>query len=261
MSSVRERAAARPRGRHLLRSSRLADAIVRDAGVEAGDLVVDVGAGSGMLTSALLRAGARVVALEPDRRLAARLLRVCPAADVVEADLLEWTWPEEPFRVVANVPFALTTELERRLFSDPRLPLRSADLVVQWEAAVKRTRIWPSTRLGVLWAAWYQLDVVRRLAPAAFAPPPSVAAAVLAARRRPEPLVPAAQAPAYEAFLERSFRAGRLPSCARSLAPSLGLDPHADPRDLDARGWAAVWGESSAAPRTVARMHRRRRRR
>ena len=261
MSSVRERAAARPRGRHLLRSSRLADAIVRDAAVGAGDLVVDVGAGSGMLTSALLRAGARVVALEPDRRLAARLRRASPTAKVVEADALAWTWPAEPFRVVANIPFALTTELERRLLSDPRLPLRSADLVVQWEAAAKRARLWPSTVLGVLWAAWYELDVVRRIAPAAFAPPPSVAAAVLAARRRSEPLVPAAQAPAYAAFLERSFRAGRLPPCARMLAPALGVDSRSDPRDLDARAWAAVWRESSAAPRTVARMNRPGRRR
>jgi 23S rRNA (adenine-N6)-dimethyltransferase len=261
VSSVRERAAARPRGRHLLRSSRLADAIVRDAGVEAGDLVVDVGAGSGMLTSALVRAGARVVALEPDRRLAARLRRACPAAVVVEADALAWTWPDEPFRVVANVPFAFTTELERTLLSDPRRPLRSADLVVQWEAAAKRTRLWPSTVLGVLWSAWYELDVVRRIAPAAFAPPPSVAAAVLTARRRADPLVPPDEAPAYAAFLDRAFRAGRLPPCAKTLVPALGLDPHADPRDLDARAWAAVWRESSATPRTVARMHRRRRRR
>ena len=175
--------------------------------------------------------------------------------------MLEWTWPDEPFRVVANVPFALTTEIGRTLLSDPRLPLRSADLVVQWEAAVKRTRLWPSTALGVLWAAWYELDVVRRIAPAAFAPRPGVAAAVLAARRRAEPFVPLDDAPAFAAFLQRSFRAGRLPPCARPLAPALGVDAHADPRDLDARAWAAVWRETSAAPRTVARMHRRRRRR
>jgi 23S rRNA (adenine-N6)-dimethyltransferase len=261
VSSVRERAAARPRGRHLLRSSRLADAIVRDAGVEPGDLVVDVGAGSGMVTAALLRVGARVLALEPDRRSAARLRRACPRAEVVETDVLGWTWPDEPFRVVANVPFALTTDIGRLLLTDPLLPLRSADLIVQWEAAAKRTRLWPSTVLGVLWATWYELDVVRRIAAAAFAPPPSVAAAVLAARRRPEPLVPAAQAVAYTAFLRRSFAAGGLPTRARTLAPELGIDPRCDPRDLDARAWAAVWRETSAPARTVARMSRRRRRR
>jgi len=89
VSVVRDRAQARPRGRHLLRSSRLADAIVADAGIEPGDLVLDIGAGSGMLTQALLRAGARVQAIEPDLRLAARLRRACPDAVVAEGSVLD----------------------------------------------------------------------------------------------------------------------------------------------------------------------------
>lgn len=261
MSSVRDRAAARPRGRHLLRSSRLADAIVRDADVTPGDVVVDIGAGSGMLTAALLRAGARVQALEPDFRLAARLRRACPAAVVVELDALATPWPDEPFRVVANLPFAHATDICRALLSDPLVPLRSAHVIVEWDAALKRTRLWPSTILGILWGAWYELSVPRRIAPAAFAPAPRVAAALLRAGRRTEPLVPIRHAAAYEAFLKGAFRSGSLPPCARTLAPELGIDPRAHPRDLDARAWAALWQETSASPRTVRRMSRRRRKR
>jgi 23S rRNA (adenine-N6)-dimethyltransferase len=210
-----------------------------------------------MLTSALLRAGARVRAVEPDRRLAARLRRACPAAVVVEADALAVPWPDEPFRVVANLPFAHTTDICRALLSDPLVPLLSADVVVEWDVALKRTRLWPSTILGVLWGAWYELTVRRRIAPAAFAPAPRVAAAVLRAGRRERPLVPVQEARAYEAFLRRSYRAGSLPPRARALAPQLGLDPRACPRDLDARAWATLWQETSAAPRTVDRMTRR----
>jgi 23S rRNA (adenine-N6)-dimethyltransferase len=257
VSSVRDRAAARPRGRHLLRSSRLADAIVCDAGVEPHDLVLDIGAGSGMLTRALLRAGARVQAVEPDLRLARRLRRACPDAVVVEADVLELRWPEEPFRVVANLPFAHTTDICRALLSDPLVPLRSADVVVEWDVALKWTRLWPSTLLGVLWGAWYEFSLRRRIAPAAFAPAPSVAAGVLAAKRRAQPLVPVRQARSYEAFLRHAYRTGSLPRRARSLAPELGLDTRAGPRDLDARAWAAIWQETSAARRTVDRMTRR----
>lgn len=229
--------------------------------MQPGDLVVDVGAGSGMLTRALLRAGARVRALEPDRQLAARLRRACPEAVVVGADALATPWPHEPFRVVANLPFAHGTEICRALLSDPAVPLRSADVIVQWDAAVKRTRLWPSTFLGVLWAAWYELAVLRRIAPVAFAPVPSVAAAVLRAGRRPEPLVPVARARAYQAFVRDAFRSGALPLCAGSLAPELGIDPRADPRDLDARAWASLWQETSAPRRTVPQMARRRRHR
>jgi 23S rRNA (adenine-N6)-dimethyltransferase len=212
---------------------------VADAGIAAGDLVVDVGAGSGMLTSALLAAGARVVAIEPDRKLAARLRRACPDARVVEADALLVPWPHEPFRVVANLPFGTSTAICRSLFADPRVPLRSADLVVEWDFAAKRARLWPSTAQTVVWSAWYELTVVRRIEPRAFAPVPSVAAGVLRARRRERPLVASADAARYEAFVRAGFR-------------------HQGARERDPHTWALRWKQESSGPaRTVTRMTRR----
>jgi len=200
--------------------------------VHAGELVVDVGAGSGILTEALLRAGARVLAIEPDRRLVRRLRRACPEACVVEADVFDTAWPREPFRVVANLPFAHSTAICRSLLADPRLPLDGADVIVEWDFAVKRARLWPSTAQTVVWSAWYELAIVRRIERAAFAPPPSVAAAVLRARRRERPLVRPGESAAYEAFVRRGFRQHR----ARER------DPHA---------WAVAWQESSGRRRTV----------
>ena len=229
----------RPGGRHLLRSKGLAEAIVRDAGIEPGDLVVDIGAGSGMLTAPLLAAAADVLAIEPDRRLASRLRHVCPAATVIEADARDVALPREPFRVVSNLPFLLAADICRLLF-DPALPLRSADLIVQWDFAAKRARLWPSTAQTVVWSAWYELAVVRRLTPRDFTPPPSVAAGVLRARRRPEPLVDPRRAADFEAFVRRGFRRD---------AAARELDPHA---------WARRFAgqESSASARTVTRMTR-----
>jgi len=230
----------RPGGRHLLRSKALAAAIVRDAGVQPGDLVVDIGAGSGMLTVPLVAAGARVLAVEPDRRLAARLRRVCPAARLLETEARGVAWPVEPFRVVANLPFAHAADICRLLLADPSLPLRTADVIVDWDFAAKRARLWPSTAQTVIWSAWYELTVVRRLTPRDFVPPPSVAAGVLRARRRAEPLVDPRRAADYDAFVRRGFR---LEAAAREL------DPHA---------WARRFArqESSASARTVTRMTR-----
>jgi 23S rRNA (adenine-N6)-dimethyltransferase len=215
---------ARPTGRHLLRSSALAAEIVRDAGVQPGQLVVDVGAGSGVLTRALLAAGARVRAIEPDRTHARRLRRACPAAEVVEADAREVAWPSEPFRVVANLPFALAADLCRSLLDDPGVPLLGADVIVEWDFAAKRARLWPSTAQTVVWSAWYELAVVRRLPPALFTPPPSVAGGVLRARRRAVPLVPEPDARRFERFVRDGFRRDRRA------------------REIDPHGWAVRFG-------------------
>jgi 23S rRNA (adenine-N6)-dimethyltransferase len=193
---------------------------VGDARVAPRDLVVEIGAGSGMLTRPLLACGARVFAVEPDRVHARRLRCACPLAQVRECSWRDHGWPEEPFKIVANLPFAEAADLCRALFSDPRLPLQTADLIVEWDFAAKRARLWPSTAQTVVWSAWYELSVVRRLPPFLFAPQPSVAGGILRARRRDEPLVDPRLAARYEAFVRRQFR----------------RDPRA--RDTDPHGWA-----------------------
>ena len=220
--------------------------------MRAGDLVVEVGAGTGMLTRALARTGAKVVALELDPVLA-RALRASPqlrGVEIVEADALDWSWPSVEFAVVANLPFSRSGAILGRLLSDPLVPLRRADVIVQWELAAKQTAVWPATLKSTLWRAWYDLTVSRRLARAAFSPIPAVDAAVLEATRRREPLVPGAEHHAYRRFLAAAFDGGGPPGRlsprlsrveVKRLAPVLGFDPHARPRDLDAQQWAALF--------------------
>lgn len=259
---------ARPRGRHALRSRAFADELVRDAGVVPGSLVLDLGAGGGVLTRALADAGARVRAVELDPAALSRLrgrfgadLRV----DVVAGDATTVPLPDEPFAVVANLPFAAGTAILRRLLGDPRVPLTQLDAIVEWGLAEKRTAVWPSTLLGCTWSAWYELRLVRRVPRACFAPPPSVDAAVLRAARRPQPLVPPDEATAFGALLQRAFAAQRpldriLPrGLVHRAAHELGFDPRAAARDLDAQQWSRLYAAvRSATPRRAAAAPRRR---
>ena len=260
---------ARPRGRHALRSRAFADELVRDAGVVPGSLVLDLGAGGGALTRALAAADARVWAVELDPAALQQLetrFGADPRIEVVEADATVLELPVEPFAVVANLPFAVGTAILRRLLGDPRVQLTQLDAILEWGLAAKRTAVWPSTLLGCTWGAWYELNLVRRVPRACFAPPPSVDAAVLRATRRAEPLVEPQEAAAYAALLQRGF-AARAPldrllprGLVHRVANELGFDSHAAARDLDARHWAALYAvvrSATSRPRAAAPRRRR----
>ena len=150
----RSSSAPRPHGRHFLRSRRLVEALVADAGIGPRDLVLDLGAGAGALARELARRARRVWAIELDPALAADLRRRFGGTGVrvVQADATRLRWPGEPFKVVANVPFDRTTAILRALLDDPSIPLVAAELVVQWELAAKRAAVWPSTFAGSYWA-------------------------------------------------------------------------------------------------------------
>ena len=137
-------ASSHRRDQHFLRSRRLAAQIVDDARVGRDDLVLDLGAGTGALTQELVGRGARVLAVEVDPLLVRQLAERVAQARVVEGDARTVPLPREPFAVVANLPFGATTDILRRLL-EPQVPLRRADVIVQWELALKRAAVWPST--------------------------------------------------------------------------------------------------------------------
>jgi 23S rRNA (adenine-N6)-dimethyltransferase len=258
--AVRQRPSRGAPGQHFLRSSRLAAELVRDAGIEPGTLVVDIGAGTGVLTRALVDEGAHVLALEADRVLASALRRRFADRDVVvvDADARHWRWPREPFAVVSNLPFAGSGEILAGLLRDPRGGLRSAHVIVQWELAAKHAAVWPATMRATFWRAWFDVTVVARLSRKAFSPPPSVDAAVLRFVRRAQPLVPPDEHDRYRQLLADGFRdqtplhralRGRLtPRELRRLGSLLGFDPAARARDLDARQWAGLYSHARGGP-------------
>jgi 23S rRNA (adenine-N6)-dimethyltransferase len=225
---------------HFLKDRSLAAAIVRDARVCAGEVVVDLGAGSGRLTAELAWLAGRVIAVELDPHWAARLRGRWTNVDVVERDLADAPLPDEPFAVVANIPFDQTALVLRRLLDDPATPLTRAHLVVEWGVAVKRGLPWPSTVSGVVWGAFYDARVGRRLPRSCFAPAPGVDAGVLIFRRRAAPLVDPPLARAYARFVAAGFRRG-----PRSVAPASALARVAGTstvaRDLDAHQWAELF--------------------
>jgi 23S rRNA (adenine-N6)-dimethyltransferase len=241
------------RGQHFLRSRTVAQELVEQAGIGQSDLVVEIGAGTGRLTTPLAERARSVWAIESDPDLAARLGRRFAHHTnvlVLHADARTVALPRSDYRAFGNLPFGVTTDLLRRLLDDPALT--HLDAIVQYEVARKRAAVWPSTQLSTTWAPWWRSCLVRRLPAAAFAPPPSVDAGVLSVRRQDPPLLPHADRRAFARLVRSGFRGSPRPVRLalrgilgrgewRRFASDRGLLPDASARELDSYDWIALY--------------------
>jgi 16S rRNA (adenine1518-N6/adenine1519-N6)-dimethyltransferase len=177
-------------GQNFLADPNLLDAIVRDAALSADDVVLEIGAGEGVLTGRLAAAAAHVHAIEVDCRLqpvlapfAARPGVDLHWGDAMRLDLAALAPP--PTAVVANLPYAIATPLLLRTIEE--LPsLRRWTVMVQREIA-DRLRAAPGSRVygspSVLVQLACEVRLLRTVDPAVFRPRPRVASAVLGMRR------------------------------------------------------------------------------
>jgi 16S rRNA (adenine1518-N6/adenine1519-N6)-dimethyltransferase len=242
-------------GQNFLADPNLLEAIVRDAALEPADVVLEVGAGEGVLTERLADRASHVHAMEIDRGLEAGLEGIAALpnvslhwADAMRAELHGLDPP--PTAVVANLPYAVATPVLLRTIEE--LPtLRRWTVMVQREIA-DRLRAGPGSRTygspSVLVQLACEVKLLRTVDPAVFRPRPRVDSAILGLRRigagadpRVRELVRAAFAHRRKS-LARSLehvRPGSLAAARRALA-DLGLPEDARAEALSPEEFAAL---------------------
>ena len=219
--SKKQRKNRRELGQNFLKDKRVARRIVAGCGVGKDDLVVEFGAGGGMLTRQLARACRQVVAVEYDPFWALRLReRFSDQGNVrvVQEDALATKLPDEPFVVVANIPFNLTTPILHRLLENPSVPLRRAHLLVQKHVALKHSRSCPTTLKTLNWSPWYAFSAGLELPAGAFHPEPEVDACLMVAVKRSPPLVAPQHRHLFRALVRLGFE-GHESSVGKALRP------------------------------------------
>ena len=228
--------------------------IARLAGVGPDDRVVEIGAGLGSLTLALVETGAAVTAIELDRHLVPLLRETVEPAGVtvVEGDAMKLDWAallgEGPWSLVANLPYNVATPLVADLLDDVPAVQRML-VMVQREVGERLAAGVGDDAYGavsVKVAYWATAKVVGLVPPTVFFPKPNVDSALVAIERRAEP---ATDAPRERFFqLVRAGFGQRRKMLRRSLAQlvrpedfeSAGIRPEARAEELDVAAWGRL---------------------
>lgn len=235
-------------GQHFLRSEAVVARIVEAGELETGQSVLEIGPGEGVLTGRLCAAARRVVAFEIDPALGAALAtRGWSNLEVWSGDFLEQDLsplrPDQPWTVVANLPYYITAPILNRLCWERPLELRRAVLMMQDEVARRLTR--PATReagaLTYIAGAFHRVDYLFKVLPGSFAPPPAVDSAVVRLVPLAERLAWQPWAGCYERLVSTAF-GQRRKQLGRSLK---GLSALAD------QGLRAAGIEPARRPETL----------
>lgn len=179
-------------GQHWLADKSALEAITEAAEIQSTDTILEIGPGLGSLTRYLVKQARHVVAVELDQELVLALPAKVPAKNlrVVRADILEFDLTALPadYKVVANIPYYLTSNLLRRL-AESLNPPETMVLLVQKEVA-ERICAHPGQMsiLGVSVQLYYRADPGIIIPKELFVPPPKVNSQVVILTRHTKPL-------------------------------------------------------------------------
>lgn len=213
-------------GQHWLHDRAVLADIADMAELTPEDTVLEIGPGLGTLTSELLRRAGKVVAVEFDPDLARKLPAQFPGKNlkVIHQDILEFNLNDLPagYKVVANVPYYITSKIVQRLMTAKNKPSITV-LLVQKEVAERLAAKPGEMSILAVSAQVYAEVELGPIVPAElFTPPPKVDSQVVVLRTRPQPLLGDVSEKDFFRVVKAGFSAKRK-KLRSSLAGGLGI--------------------------------------
>jgi 16S rRNA (adenine1518-N6/adenine1519-N6)-dimethyltransferase len=217
-------------GQHWLHDREVLAHIAEAAAVGEGDMVLEIGPGLGTLTSELLRRANKVLAVEFDPNLAKKLPGQFPGKnlEVINDDILQFDLSGLPagYKVVANVPYYITSKIVQKLMTADNKPA-VAVLLVQKEVA-ERIAAEPGDMsiLAISAQVYAEASLGDEVPAKLFTPPPKVDSQVVILKTRQQPLVAPADEKAFFRMVKAGFSAKRK-KLRSSLSGGLGISKQA----------------------------------
>ena len=244
-------------GQNFLIDTHVLDKIIRAAEIGSNDCVLEIGPGIGTMTQYLACAAKKVIAVEIDRALIPILedtldgfdnVRVINE-DVLKVDIAELAEKEnggKPIKVVANLPYYITTPIIMGLFEN-HVPLKSITVMVQKEVA-DRMQVGPGTKdYGALSLAvqyYAKPYIVANVPPNCFMPRPKVGSAVIRLERYEEPPVAVKDEKLMFRIIRASFNQRR-----KTLVNGLKNSPELDYTKEEIEEAVEKTGQGNQCPR------------
>jgi 23S rRNA (adenine-N6)-dimethyltransferase len=229
---------------HFLRGPRLVAELIGHSNVRKNDVVYDLGAGSGVITSVLARRCRQVAAVEIEPQ-ALRTLRQNVGAfenvTIIAQDILQLSPPNEPYKIFANIPFQLSATIVRK-FTETEHPPKSMYLIAQKQFARKLV---PgddhfTSQLSAEIGPWFVARIRRTLRKTDFTPPPAVDTVLLEIKPREQALISGINRVRYRNFVTRCFSDQKY--FTRLKKP---FSTELRPSQLTLEQWAALYGTVS----------------
>jgi len=228
---------------YFLRNPRLIKELVGHTSITKKDVVYDIGAGSGVISSVLATRCKAVVAIEPEPRTAAKLrlnMEDYSNVAVLQADFLTMPLPKTPYKVCANIPFHLSSPIVRRL-TESTFPPEAIYLVVQKQFANK---LLPESKgftgqLGMLIGPQFAVRIRRRLLRTDFWPHPNVDTVFIEIAHRPQSLIMEKDIPRYRKCIVDCFSDPK--AFAKMPVKAAGLPLDIKPSQMTLSQWVRLF--------------------
>lgn len=214
-------------GQHWLNDDTMLAAIAEAAQLSPDDTVLEIGPGTGNLTRVLLGQAGQVIAVEKDERLAQQLRISLPSAalQIITGDIMTYDLNRLPrgYKIVANIPYYLTSHLLRYLSTSTNPPVRAV-LLIQKEVAERvNASAGEASLLSISVQYYWQVELGTIVPAHCFTPPPKVDSQILILKRRLGPLFPEVNEKVFFQIVRAGF-SERRKKIKSSLSGGLRLD-------------------------------------
>lgn len=241
-------------GQHYLINQHILDCIIDVANLQPSDTVVEIGPGIGVLTRELLRQTANVITIEVDKRITP-LLRLFlkingfeQLPNMIEGDALQTQFPSTPYKIVANIPYHITSPLLRHAFLESAVAPTEVTLLIQREVAEKICSTKEGSVLSIMVQLFGTPTLIINVPPKDFLPPPAVDSSVIHIAAHKKPLADAQTIDQVLKLCKHGFSQkrkmlrntfGSLPN-GLQLLEHVNIDPTRRPQTLSVQEWITL---------------------